>query len=260
MSEESDCARRIVCLTEEPAEILCELGCEDRIVGVSAYAVRPAGIGERKPVVTAFTGGSVEKILELQPDLCIGFSDVQADLAGKLIRAGLAVLVFNQRSLAEILSVVLAVGRLVGRPEAARELVAGYRRRLDAMAAAAPERRPRVYFEEWDEPAICGSRWVSELVEIAGGRDVFADRARAARAEGRRVEWEEVRRADPEVVLCSWCGKPFDRESFLARPGARELTAVRSGRVQEIDPAIILQPGPAALTDGLDALCRALRS
>lgn len=254
-----DAARRIVCLTEEPAEILCELGCEDRIVGVSAYAVRPTGIAQRKPVVTAFTGGSVQKICALEPDLCIGFSDVQADFAAELVRAGLQVLIFNQRSVAEILEVVLCVGRLVGRESDALGLARGYRDRLESLRKSAPVQRPRVYFEEWDDPLICGSHWVSELIEIAGGLDVFASRAAAPKAADRQVQWSEVLEAAPEVVLASWCGKAFDESALRARSRSDEVPAVRDDAIHEVDAAIILQPGPAALTDGVDRLVTLLQ-
>lgn len=245
--------RRIVCLTEEPTEILYALGEGERVVGISAYTVRPPEARQDKPVVSAFVGGSVEKIAALEPDLVIGFSDIQADLARDLIAANLAVLIFNQRSLQEILDVVLAVGRLVGREARAEALVAGYVRGLEAAAAesAARTQRPRVYFEEWDDPAICGIRWVSELLELAGGRDVFRERARGRQAKERFVNPAEIAAADPEVYLASWCGKPFDRAAALARPGLAGIAAVRAGRVHEIPAEIILQPGPACLTDGL---------
>jgi iron complex transport system substrate-binding protein len=247
---------RIVCLTEEPTEILYALGEEDRIVGISAYTVRPPEAARDKPVVSAFVSGSVKKIAALEPDLVIGFSDIQADLARDLIREGLQVLIFNQRSVAEILEVILAVGRLVGAGDRAEALVAGYRERLAAARGRGAERgqRPRVYFEEWLDPTICGIRWVSELIEIAGGIDVFAERARMPMAKDRIVSDEEIVAAAPEVYIASWCGKPFDRAAALSRPGFDTLPAVRDGRVHEMDPSIILQPGPACLGDGLDAL------
>jgi iron complex transport system substrate-binding protein len=246
---------RIVCLTEEPTEILYGLGEENRIVGISAYTERPAGARDRHPVVSAFIGGSVDKIRALEPDLCIGFSDIQAGLAKELAEAGLAVLIFNQRSVQEILDVILRVGSLVGAGDRARKWVDGLQERVQEVAAVSRAGRPRVYFEEWDDPMICGIRWVSELIEICGGEDVFAERARSgAMAASRTVTAEEVVAAAPEVVLASWCGKPFDAEAFAARRGFAELPALRSGRVHEIDPAIILQPGPAALTDGLERL------
>jgi iron complex transport system substrate-binding protein len=251
---------RIVCLTEEPTELLYLLGEEKRIVGISAYTVRPPEAKRDKPIVSAFIGGSVKKIQALRPDLVIGFSDIQAKLASQLIAAGLQVLIFNQRSLAEILGVVLTIGRLVGAEGRAKELVRSYEARIAAARARAAlrTRRPRVYFEEWDEPMITSIRWVSELIEIAGGENVFRDRAEAGLAKDRFVTQDEVIARSPEVVLASWCGKPFDRASFEARPGFSELPAVKSKRVHELDPAIILQPGPACFTDGLDELERLL--
>lgn len=246
---------RIVCLTEEPTEILYGLGEEHRIVGISAYTERPATARDHHPVVSAFTGGSVDKICALEPDLCIGFSDIQGSLAKELAEAGLAVLIFNQRSLAEILDVILRVGSLVGAADRALDWVEVLRARVEAVAQKPKARRPRVYFEEWDDPQICGIRWISELIEVCGGDDVFADRARSGEMAGARtVSAEEVAAAAPEVVLASWCGKPFDAGAFASRPRFEALPAVRDGRVHEIDPAIILQPGPAALTDGLDVL------
>jgi iron complex transport system substrate-binding protein len=252
--------RRIVCLTEEPTEILYALGEQDRIVGISAYTERPAQARRDKPVVSAFVGGSVRKIAALEPDLVVGFSDIQADLARQLISANLPVLIFNQRSVQQILDVILDLGRLVHRGAAAEALVDGYIARLSRLAelGAARAWRPRVYFEEWDEPMISAIEWVSELVEIAGGANVFADRACGKLARERFVTAEEVVRADPEVVFASWCGKAFDRTEFEARPGFSVLSAVRCGRVYEVPSSIILQPGPACLTDGVDFLVAAL--
>jgi iron complex transport system substrate-binding protein len=251
--------RRIVCLTEEPTEILYALGEQERIVGISAYTVRPPEARRDKPVVSAFVGGSVKKISALRPDLVVGFSDIQAELAKKLIAANLPVLIFNQRSVQQILDVVVDLGRLVHRAAAAEALVDRYIARLSRIAALAHrEPRPRVYFEEWDEPMISAIEWVSELVELAGGANVFAEKARGKLARERFVTAEEVVRADPEVVFASWCGKPFDRAAFEARPGFSTLSAVRSGRVYEVPSSIILQPGPACLTDGVDFLLAAL--
>lgn len=257
--------RRIVCLTEEPTEILYLLGEGERVVGLSAWTVRPPQARERAPVVSGFVGGNVEKIVGLAPDLVIGFSDIQADLAAKLIRAGLAVWITNQRTLAEILDVILLLGRLVGCEERAQTLVAGYRARLAAVAAeqaawaGARGARPRVYFEEWPDPTISAIRWVSELIAVAGGEDVFAERSTGRLARERFVTWEEVRARAPEVIVASWCGKPVDRASFGARPGWDALPAVQGGRVHEVASERILQPGPAALTDGLDDLVRIVR-
>ena len=245
---------RIVCLTEEPTEILYALGEQDRIVGISAYTERPPEAKQDKPVVSAFIDGSVKKISELKPDLVIGFSDIQAELARKLIANNLNVLIFNQRSIQEIFEVVVNVGRLVGQAGAAQALVEGYQSRIEGVQDRASKRahRPKVYFEEWDDPMISGIRWVSELIGLAGGIDVFADRAAGALARDRFVSVDEVRRAAPEVILASWCGKPFDAAATHQRLG--DLPAFRTGRVHEIPPEIILQPGPACLTDGLDAL------
>jgi len=243
-----------VCLTEEPTEILYALGEQDRIVGISAYTIRPPEARQTKPVVSAFIGGSVDKIVALKPDLVIGFSDIQADLAKQLIAANLQVLIFNQRSLQEILDVVMDIGRLVDAKLGAEVLVDGFIRGLDAAAerSAAVSVRPRVYFEEWDEPMISGIQWVSELLALAGADDVFADRAGGKLARDRFVSVDEVRAADPEVLLASWCGKAFDREATELRLSG--VTAVSKGQMHELPPEIILQPGPACLTDGLTAL------
>lgn len=255
-----DGPRRIVCLTEEPTEILYRLGEGDRVVGISAYTVRPEEARRDKPVVSAFTGGSVEKITALAPDLVVGFSDIQADLAKKLIAANLPVLIFNQRSIREILEVIVDLGALVNRRPAAEEMASAFIARLEQATDRAARRRtrPRVYFEEWNDPMICGIRWVSELLEIAGGEDLFRDRARGASARDRFVTNEEVVARAPEVMLASWCGEPFDREAVLARPGMERTPAARAGRLHEIPAEIILQPGPACLTDGLDLLERLL--
>lgn len=255
-----DPPRRIVCLTEEPTEILHLLGEGERIVGLSAWTCRPPGARERAAVVSGFTGGNVKKIVDLAPDLVVGFSDIQADLAAQLIRAQLQVLIFNQRSLDEILDVILVMGRIVGRAERAQALVDGYRARLAAVAAAtaARARRPRVYFEEWPDPLISGIRWVSQLIAVAGGEDVFAERSTGRGAKERCVTSAEVVARDPEVIVASWCGKPVDLSAFAARPGWEGVAAVRAGRLHEIESSRILQPGPAALTDGLDDLVRLL--
>lgn len=252
--------RHIVCLTEEPTEILYRLGQQERIVGISAYTERPPEARRDKPVVSAFVGGSVKKIVALQPDLVIGFSDIQADLARRLIQQNLPVLIFNQRSVQEILDVILDLGRLVDAKAEAEALVSGYVERLDRAALRASRRcsRPRVYFEEWDDPMITAIRWVSELIELAGGHDVFADRFRGKLARERFVTRDEVVAAAPDVVLASWCGKSFDQASFEGREGFATLPAVAQGRVHEVPSAIILQPGPACLTDGLDFLERIL--
>jgi len=247
---------RIVCLTEEPTEILYALGEQDRIVGISAYTERPPEAKRDKPVVSAFIDGSVKKISALKPDLIIGFSDIQAELAKKLIANNLQVLIFNQRTIQEILDVVVDVGRLVGRRGEAEALVAGYIDGIEAAQDRAAKRkvRPRVYFEEWDDPMISGIHWVSELIEIAGGQDVFATLARGKLAKERILESASVIKAAPEVMLASWCGKPFEPETVRAREGWDAIPALQTGRMHEIRSADILQPGPACLTTGLDTI------
>ncbi len=256
-----DPPRRIVCLAEEPTEILYALGEGERVVGISAWTVRPPEARTDKPIVSGFTGGNVEKICALEPDLVIGFSDIQAELAAKLIKRGQQVLVFNQRSIGEILDVVLVLGRMVGKEARAVDLIAGYRAHLDEVAARSRKTpRPRVYFEEWPDPLISGIRWVSELIHIAGGEDVFADTSHGKLAKERMPCADEVIAAAPDVILASWCGKPVDTTSFAGREGWAAIPAVRAGRIHEIPSALILQPGPACLTDGLDALQRAIHA
>jgi iron complex transport system substrate-binding protein len=245
---------RIVCLTEETTETLYLLGEERRIVGISGYTVRPLRARREKPRVSAFLSAKNDKILALAPDLVIGFSDLQADIARDLAKAGLNVLIFNQRSVDEILSMILTLASLVGAREKGERLVAELEAGLGGIRAAAArfERRPRVYFEEWDEPMISGIGWVSELIGIAGGADIFPERARSHAAAGRTVaDPQEVVRARPDVILGSWCGKKFRPERVAARPGWTEVPAVRDGELHEIKSADILQPGPAALTDGV---------
>ena len=254
--------QRIVCLTEEPTEILCALGERDRIVGISAYTVRPADIKEHIPVVSAFLDGRLSKIAALEPDLVIGFSDIQADLAAKLIRAHLPVLIFNQRSVKEIFEVIGNIGRLVGASDRVETLIAQYRENLASAerGASRMQNRPRVYFEEWDSPMISGIQWVSELIEIAGGDDVFSDLATEKGAKGRTLTPERVIAADPDIIIASWCGKPVNIAEIQNRPGFDQISAVRTGRIHEMDPSIILQPGPAALTDGIATLCGLIQS
>jgi iron complex transport system substrate-binding protein len=245
---------RIVCLTEESTETLYLLGEERRIVGISGYTVRPPRARREKPRVSAFLSAKNDKILALKPDLVIGFSDLQADIARDLVKAGLNVLIFNQRTVAEILSMILALASLVGASAKGELLIGQLEVGLDAIRAAAArfERRPRVYFEEWDEPMISGIGWVSELVGVAGGEDIFPERARSHAAAGRTIpDPREVVRARPDVILGSWCGKKFRPERVVARPGWYEIPAVRDGELHEIKSVDILQPGPAALTDGV---------
>lgn len=250
---------RIVCLTEETVETLYLLGEDHRIVGVSGYAVRPPQVRREKPRVSAFVSADLPKILALAPDLVLTFSDIQAQIAADLIRAGVAVMAWNQRDIAGILSMIRHLGAIVGAAERAEALAAGYEARLAEVAARMDRRaRPSVYFEEWDEPMITGIKWVSELVEIAGGREAFPALAGHKSARDRIVTPEQVIEAAPDVILASWCGKKVRTDRIAARPGWDAIPAVRDGRIVEIKSPLILQPGPAALTDGLDAILAAL--
>jgi iron complex transport system substrate-binding protein len=247
---------RIVCLTEETVETLYLLGEDHRIVGVSGYAVRPPRVRREKPRVSAFTSADIPKILALRPDLVLTFSDLQADIVAELVRAGVAVHAFNQRDIAGILAMIRTLGALVGAAERAEALAGGYEARLAEMVdeAAANRPRPRVYFEEWDEPLISGIGWVSELIGIAGGDDIFPHLAQQAAARDRIVTSDAVIAASPDVILASWCGKRVVPARITSRVGWNSMPAVRAGRVVEIKSPLILQPGPAALTDGFDAI------
>jgi iron complex transport system substrate-binding protein len=252
---------RIVCLTEETTEVLYRIGAGDRVVGVSGYTVRPPE-ARRKPKVSAFVTAKFDAVLDLRPDLVLGFSDLQADIASELVRRGVAVHVFNQRSLAEILQAVRVVGALVGLAgpaEALADELAANLRRHAALAAALP-RRPRVFFEEWHDPLISGIRWVTELVEVVGGEDVCPEVRGEQGAKGRVHDPAEVARRDPEVVVASWCGRKALRDRIVARPGWDAVTAVREDQLYEVKSTYILQPGPAALTDGVDQLARIVRA
>jgi iron complex transport system substrate-binding protein len=250
---------RIVCLTEETTEWLYLLGEESRIVGISGYTVRPRRAREEKPKVSAFLSAKIDRILALEPDCVFGFSDLQADIAAALVRQGVQVTIFNQRSVEEIFSMLWQVAAIVGRGERGLDLLQAMRARLDAIgqAAAALPRRPRVFFEEWDEPPISCIRWVSELVGIAGGDDCFPELARQPLGKDRIVaDPMEIVRRNPDIVIGSWCGKKFRPERVAARAGWEQVNAVRDGQLFEIKSADILQPGPAALTDGVEQLHR----
>jgi len=248
--------QRIVCLTEETVETLYLLGEQDRIVGISGYCVRPAEARRDKPRVSAFTSADIPKILDLRPDLVLSFSDLQADIVAALIRQGVSVHAFNQRTIAEIFDMIRMLGALVGAADRADRLAAELAAGLAAGRRRASQlpRRPRVYFEEWDQPMISGIAWVSELIEAAGGTDIFADRAGGKSATERIVTAEEIIARAPDLIIGSWCGKKFRPEKVAARPGFEQTPAVRHGALHEIKSPIILQPGPAALTDGLRAL------
>ncbi len=247
---------RIVCLTEETVETLYLLGEERRIAGVSGYAVRPPQVRREKPRVSAFISADLPKILALEPDLVLAFSDLQADIVAELIRANVAVHAFNQRDVAGILDMIRTLGALVGAADKAETLALSLVARVNAVHARAKElpRRPRVYFEEWDEPMISGLGWVSELIEAAGGIDVFPQLSQGKNAKDRIVSAEAVIAARPDIIVGSWCGKRFVPAKVAARPGFAEVPAVATGWLREVKSALILQPGPAALTDGLDAL------
>lgn len=248
--------RRIVCLTEETVETLYLLGEEDRIVGVTGYAVRPARVRKEKPRVGAFTSADVPKIVALKPDLVLCFSDLQADIVADLARAGLNVHLFNQRTVAEILQMIATLGRLVGAADKADALVAELEARIEDVRrnGAALLKKPRVYFEEWDDPIISGIAWVSDLIGIAGGVDVFPELSAGQSATERIITPDRVIEAKPDIIIGSWCGKKFRPEKLAARAGFDAIPAVRDGQLHEIKSPFILQPGPAALTDGLDQL------
>lgn len=251
--------RRIVCLTEEPTEVLYRIGEQDRIVGISGFTVRPPQARREKPKVSAFISAKIERILALKPDLAIGFSDIQADIARELIRAGVEVWISNHRSVDGILGYTLRLGAMVGAVARAQALVDEMRALIDRAQVAATRlpRAPRVYFEEWDEPPISGIQWVCELIRIAGGQDIFPELAACALGRDRILaDADEVIRRAPELILGSWCGKKFLPERVRARPGWDAIPAVQRGALHEIKSAVILQPGPAAILDGLPRLVR----
>jgi iron complex transport system substrate-binding protein len=252
---------RIVCLTEETTETLYLLGQGDRIVGVSGYTVRPPEARE-KPKISAFINAKFDKIVALQPDLVLAFSDLQADLTAELVRRGLNVVTFNQRSVDEILQMIRMLGGLVGCQAAAEALADRLSAGLETIRtdAARFSKRPRVFFEEWDDPLISGIRWVEELVEFAGGNPIFPELARCGLAKDRIVDPAEVARRDPEVIFASWCGKKMKKATIQNRPGWDGVAAVRDDRIFEIKSTFILQPGPAALTDGVRQLHAHLRT
>jgi len=251
----TDYPRRIACLTEETVETLYLLGEQDRIVGVSGYTARPPE-ARLKPKISAFTSAKFEKILAVEPDLVLAFSDLQADIVRELLVRGVTVFAFNQRSVAEILDMILTLGRIVGVEEKGRALVAELKAGLAAIAESAARfpKRPRVLFEEWKEPLISGIRWVEELIEIAGGEPVFPELRREQGAKNRIVDPASVIGRDPEVVIASWCGMKVAKTFIRERPGWSQIAAVRDGHVYEIKSTYILQPGPAALTEGVRQL------
>jgi iron complex transport system substrate-binding protein len=249
--------RRIVCLTEEPTEVLYALGEESRIVGISGFTVRPARARKEKPKVSAFTSAKVDEIARLSPDMVIGFSDIQADIAQALVKRGVEVWIANHRTVEGIVDYVRRLGAMVGAGERGEAYAAGLEAHVSTVRAAgrALGRHPKVYFEEWDDPCISAIGWVSELIGIAGGSDVFPEKAACSLGRDRILaDPAEVIRRAPDVIVGSWCGKKFRPEKVAARPGWDAIPAVRDGELHEVKSPMILQPGPAALTDGLDAL------
>ena len=257
-----DYAERIVCMTEETTETLYALGEEQRIVGISGFTVRPARARREKPKVSAFTSAKIDRILALEPDLVLGFSDLQADIAAELIRHGVVVHVFNQRSIDEILTMIRMLGGMIDCQQRTEDYVATLVDGIERVRTTADRnaRRPRVYFEEWDDPHISGIRWVSELIGVAGGDDCFPELAAQSLGKDRIIaDPEEIVRRRPDIVIGSWCGKKFRPERVAERAGWDDVPAVRNGDLYEVKSALILQPGPAALTDGLEALATIVR-
>ena len=247
--------KRIVCLTEETTETLYLLGEQERIVGISGYTVRPAKARKEKPMVSAFIDARIDKILELNPDLVIGFSDIQADIAQELIKNGITVWVNNHRSIEDCMKMMVQVGSLVGKERRAIELVTAYKKRFDEVRSAVLKwkKRPTVYFEEWDDPMISGIEWVSELIELAGGNDIFKENRNASLAKDRIIANTDILiDKNPDIILASWCGKKFQQKALEARENWSTISAIKSKQVFEIDSSVILQPGPAALTDGFE--------
>lgn len=248
--------QRIVCLTTETVEVLYLLEAQARIVGISGFTTRPAIARKEKPKISAFTSANIEKILALQPDLVLCFSNLQADIAASLIKAGCQVHVFNQRSLDETLQMILTVGDLVGASARAEALVAGYQAQLTQARehAAQATRKPRIYFEEWNDPMMCSIRWAAELIAAAGGEDCFPQLSQFHSARDRQVSSAQVIAAQPDIIIGSWCGKKFQPASVKAREGWQQIPAVRDGHLYEIKSVDILQPGPALFSEGLPQL------
>jgi len=255
--------QRIVCLTEETTEWLYLLGQSHRIAGISGYTVRPKEARHEKPRVSAFTSAKIDKILALNPDCVFGFSDLQADIAAELIRRGVQVTVFNQRSVDEIFSMLYQVAAMVGEAVQGLQRIEAMQQHLQAIKvqSKAFAKRPKVYFEEWDEPPISAIRWVSELIQVAGGDDCFPELALQSMGKDRIIaDPMEIVRRSPDIIIGSWCGKKFRPEKVADRAGWGDVPAVKSGQIFEIKSADILQPGPAALTDGVTQLHRIIQN
>lgn len=252
--------RRIVCLSDEAVELIYLLGDQDRIVGVSGFSTRPPEV-RSKPRVSTFCAANFEAIAALEPDLLITYSDVQADITREAALRGLTVLNCNQRSLAEIFETTMLISRILGKEQEGENLINTYRAGLADIEVSAKRLpiRPRIYFEEWNEPLISGIEWVEELIEIAGGEPIFPELRKCRKAKERVISWESVVERDPDVIFASWCGKKVKLEEFALRPGADKIGAVRLGQIYEVPSSLILQPGPAALTDGVNTLHATLR-
>ncbi|NVJ51696.1 MAG: cobalamin-binding protein [Gammaproteobacteria bacterium] len=249
--------KRIICMTEETTEALYLMGESDRIVGISGYTVRPAIARKEKPKISAFTSAKIDKILALEPELVLGFSDMQADIAAELIRAGVEVHIFNQRSIDEIFRMLLTLGSLIGEPQKAQDLIAQLSQNIAEVKVIAEnfDKQPKVYFEEWYDPLICGIQWVSELIEIAGGSDIMADQAHYSLGKDRIIaDPTTVIERNPDIIIGSWCGRKFRPEKVAERAGWQAINAVQQQQLFEIKSADILQPGPACLSDGVNEL------
>jgi iron complex transport system substrate-binding protein len=246
--------QKVICLTEEFTEIISLLGREDVIAGISGFTVRPEGIRKRKPKVCTFLDANYDLIDEIKPDLVFAFSDLQADICRELIKKGYNVVCFNQRSVSDILGVIFAVGNLIGETEKAKQLVTDLTMKIELLKRSPLRKRPRVFFEEWDEPLISGIRWVEEIIEICGGENIFPDLKDKKLAKDRIVDPATVIPKNPDIIIGSWCGKGVKKEKMVAREGWEAINAVKNDRIYEIKSSVILQPGPAALTEGIDTI------
>ncbi|KAA1268750.1 cobalamin-binding protein [Leptospira interrogans] len=253
--------KRIICLTEETTELFYLLGIEERIVGISAYTVRPLRAKKEKPKISAFINGNIKRIKELKPDLVIGFSDIQSGLAKNLIAEGLNVLVTNQRTILEIFDTLSLLGSIVGKGNETQKLIEGWKRKLDEIERVySSKSQPSVFFQEWDEPIITGISWVSELIKLAGGKDCFEHLKTKSLAKDRIISAIDVAKANPEVYIGSWCGKPMNFEWVQKHPDWQNVNAILNHKVYELDPSIILQPGPALFEEGIDQLVKLIHS
>ncbi len=246
--------QRIVCLTEETTETIYALGESHRIVGISGYTVRPKNARKEKPRISSFISANIDKILELKPDLVLGFSDIQADISYDLIKRGIQVLCFNQRSINEIFQMILVVGSLVNKYQEASILINKYKKNINKVKNKKRVKNPKVYFEEWDDPLISGIGWVSELIEIAGGKDIFSELSSKKSAKERFVNSEMVIERKPDIIIASWCGKKVNKDKIILRKNWGGIPAVKNNKIYEVKSSIILQPGPACLTDGLSQI------